>query len=77
MYAPEASTFGGRMRTDDPKLLRDKAAECQRFAQSSGASEVAEMLSRLADHFLARALRAEQGHPDSPLILPDTVCAEP
>jgi len=53
------------MLADDPKLLREKAAQCQRFARSSRAPDVADMLSKLADHFLARALRGEQGSPNS------------
>jgi hypothetical protein len=57
------------MRVDDPKLLRDKAAECQKFARSSGTSDVAAMLSRLADDYLARAMRAERQRGDSPVTL--------
>jgi hypothetical protein len=57
-----------RMSADDPKLLREKAAQCEVFARSARLPDVAEMLSRLAESFLARALRAEQdcgGHAGS------------
>jgi hypothetical protein len=48
------------MARDDPKLLREKAAQCQAFARSAQLADVAEMLSRVAEDFLARALQAEQ-----------------
>jgi hypothetical protein len=47
------------MPADDPKLLRAKAAQCRHFARSAQVPDVAEMLSRLAESFLERALRAE------------------
>jgi hypothetical protein len=49
------------MARDDPKLLREKAAQCQAFARSAQLADVAEMLSRVAEDFLARALQAERG----------------
>jgi hypothetical protein len=60
---------------EDPKLLREKAAQCRHFARSAQLPDVAEMLTRLAESFLERALRAEHGHgglaPAYPLIRPD------
>jgi hypothetical protein len=49
------------MPADNPQLLREKAAQCLLFARSAQASEVAEMLLRMAEGFLGRALKAEQG----------------
>ena len=62
---------------EDPKLLREKAAQCRHFARSAQVPDVAEMLSRLAESFLERALRAERVHAGGrgpagdPLIRPD------
>jgi hypothetical protein len=50
------------MRTNDPRLLREKAAQCQDFARSAKLPDVAEMLLKLAEDFLQRALRAEGEH---------------
>ena len=47
------------MRTNDPRLLREKAAQCQAFARSAKLPDVAEMLLRVAEDFLQRALKAE------------------
>jgi hypothetical protein len=49
------------MPVDDPKLLRERAAQCRHFARSAQVPDVADMLSRLADSFVERALRAERG----------------
>jgi hypothetical protein len=49
------------MPADDPQLLRQKAAQCQVFAQLTQLPDVAEMLNRLAEGFVARALLAEEG----------------
>jgi hypothetical protein len=47
------------MPTDDPKLLRAKAAQCQAFARSARLPDLAEMLLRVAESFHVRAMRAE------------------
>ena len=57
------------MPADDPKLLRAKAAQCRHFARSAQVPDVAEMLSRLAESFLERALRAEHAQSNSCLDL--------
>jgi hypothetical protein len=49
------------MSVDNPKLLRERAAQCRHFARSAQLPDVAEMLARLADSFVERALRAEHG----------------
>ena len=52
---------GFGMPADDAKLLREKAAQCQAFARSAKLPDLAEMLLRVAEGFLARALNAERG----------------
>ena len=42
-------------------LQLGQAAQCQVFARSTKLPDVAEMLKRMAEGFLARALKAEQG----------------
>jgi hypothetical protein len=49
------------MSVEDPKLLRERAAQCRHFARSAQLPDVADMLARLADSFVERALRAEHG----------------
>ncbi len=61
VFAEDQSLVNRRMPPDDPKLLREKAAQCRHFARSAQLPDVAEMLSRLAESFLERALRAEHG----------------
>lgn len=48
------------MPADDPQLLREKAAQCQVFARSTPLPDVADMLIRMAEGFLTRALKAEE-----------------